>query len=523
MNAVLRKKIVITLLAIGFVLALWGVNYPFVGIYNTNNNYLSLAAKNYLRFGFINLKSFPTYFAGKQFFPVDGYYLHHPVVVFWTEALAFLTFGVHNWVVHVPQFLFVIGTIVMLYTIARELWNKNVALWSAGLAAIFPMTTFFWKYMQFEQASMFLNLIIYYYVIHYLKKRSVRSLALIFVFTLLAGLVDWGVLYLVIPLGVYFFTTYRKHILKPFFEYLAGAGISLSLFVVGVSAVQHGVRELGGAIWARSYTAELTGLSVWPLRLILITLLRTLLYFTPAAVPALWIAYRNVRAQMKLPELTVVAFFIFGCLNLLFLPAASWGHSYFLYYFIPFFAFAGGLYFEKIEQKSVLLISWIVIIILTSIAVNFLKIQQVKKQLWKYDVAASINKTLTPYETVGVVNFAGDIFENYFLHPSQPMQAEQLTAWVNGTIYPHVLRTVYVCEGTCTTSELAIVQTFDTAGVVTTYEAGGNNAWVMTKGARQVTPVTDIVHPSTTAQVGEGNVLLKLYRFIRDTLNVGQI
>src|SRR5436190_1099489 len=87
---------IVGMIIIGIALWLWGINYPYVGIYNTNNNYLSLAAKNYLRFGFTILKFAPTYFAG-QTLPVQiPYYLHHPILIFPLSTIPYMIFGFHN-------------------------------------------------------------------------------------------------------------------------------------------------------------------------------------------------------------------------------------------------------------------------------------------------------------------------------------------------------------------------------------------------------------------------------------------
>ena len=527
MKLLWQKRIVFLLILIGAALWLWGITYPFVGSYNTNNNYLSLAAKNYLRFGFTTLKFFPTYFAGAHFMPGDPYYLHHPSLVFWMAALAVFLLGTANWVIHMPQILFAIGSMGMIYVIARKLWNEKVALWSLGLAVIFPMTGFFWKYMQFEQASLFFNLVIYYFVICFITKPKMRYLAALFFATLCSGFTDWGVLYLLFPFTIFFFTKLGKRILPAIGVYLAGTVISVGIFLAGVWAVQKGFGELSVAIWGRSYTAELTGLSYWPIRLLAVTLIRVPLYFSPFAfVSGVYIVKLvGHRKSWTLPDSTLIFFFLFGLLNFIFLPTATWGHSYFLYYFIPFFAWTGGLWLERSEKKSWAVCFWVGIILMTSVAVNYFKIQQIKKQLWKYDVAKEINRKLAPYEIIGVINFAGDVFENYFFHPSQPIGYTQLPDWTKGAAYPGVVHAVFVCAGPCTAGELEEVQQLRSVSRVETYSVGVNKAWFITKQIQKhaATETTDTRVPSIRTSVGEGNIFLRWYRAVRDALNVGQI
>ena len=176
-----RLLLVLMLCTAGLALWLWGVNNPYTGLTNANNNYLSLAAKNYIRFGFTGLKLFPTYFAGRTLPSPVPYYLHHPVLVYLLSAVPFMLFGFHNWVVHAANFLFLLGDIFLIYTIGKFVWNRKVGLWAAGLAMIFPMTSFFWKYIFFEQGSLFFNLLIFYCFVRYLKvQKPVYLLALFF-------------------------------------------------------------------------------------------------------------------------------------------------------------------------------------------------------------------------------------------------------------------------------------------------------------------------------------------------------
>lgn len=528
MKSSVRNTLVILLCVVGFALALWGINYPYVGTYNANNNYLSLAAKNYLRFGFINLKFIPTYFAGETLPSPIPYYLHHPILIFLLSAIPYIIFGFHNWVVHVTIFLFLLGVMFLLYKIAYIVWNKKIALWVFGLSMIFPMTSFFWKYIFFEQSSLFFNLCVYYQLIRYLTKKKQRYLVLIFIFTFFSGLTDWGVLYLFFPFIILFFTKYKNIALRPFMFYLLATGLSLSIFAGGVYLLQNGFNELKGAVLNRSYASELTKLSLWPIRLTFISILRSMLYFTLFAI--IWVldAIGSIkqRKYWGIQEITLLYFFIFGSLNIIFLPTATWGHSYFLFYFIPFFSFLGGIWFVKVEKRSILMYSCLFIMVISSIGVTYLKIEQVKKQLWKYDAAVQINAFLIPYETIGVVNFAGDVFENYFLHPSQPISSSEVSEWQSSNLYPTVEKVVFVCVTTCTTRELEIVDMLKKNNFVQTYHVGNNDAWLINKNVQNndIQNLEDKnIQKSIQAGIEEKNLLLRTYRALRDFLNVGQI
>lgn len=241
MKSPVRTKFILLLFIAGFAFWMWGINFPYAGMDNANNNYLSLAAKNYERFGFIRLNFFPTYFAGGQLPTPVPYYLHHPVLIFPLSSIPFMMFGFHNWVVHITNLLFLLGDIFLIYKIGAFVWNRKVGIWAAALAMIFPMTSFFWKYIFFEQGSLFFNLLVVYYFLRYLKFRNKLNLFYIFLFSLLSGLLDWGVLYLMIPLLVYI-VSLKKKAYKPFFLYTMASTISIGFFMLSVYLLRGGIQ-----------------------------------------------------------------------------------------------------------------------------------------------------------------------------------------------------------------------------------------------------------------------------------------
>lgn len=450
------------LFATGLILLLWGINLPFAGGFSANNNYLSLAAKNYQRFGYTNLKFFPTYFAGAKLPVPVPYYLHHPILIFPLIYVSFTLLGIHNWVVHIPNLLFLLGDIFLIYKIGLLVWNKKIGMWAAAITIILPMVTFFWKFMMFEQGSLFFNLCVFYFVYRYYLHAKNAYLVYIFVFTLLSGLMDWGVLYLLVPLIIF-----QRKSFKPVLFYALGAVISLGFFIVSVFMLRGGFAELAQAINVHAYTSSLLNLPLWPVRLTVITILRIIVYFSPLTL--LWL---KDFSKSK----TLLFFFIFGCMNILVLPTVTWEINYFLFYFVPFFAFAGAHWIVHRNR-------WIILLIIWSIAVNYFKLQQIEKQVWKYDAAVEINKSLAPYETVEVVNFPGDIFENYFYHPTVPKK--KITALP--------IRTVYTCETGCQKAEL-----------LPKFASG-------------------TVAPAASSGSVHQGILLTMYRFIRDTLKAGEL
>jgi 4-amino-4-deoxy-L-arabinose transferase-like glycosyltransferase len=139
------KHFWVVALIIGLIIALWGINLPHVGLYNANNNYLALASKNFLRFGFEQLHFLPTYHVGAQTPELSDRYLHHPVLMFLISPLTFALFGDGNWVVHVLPFIFTLASLAVLFVLVKEFYGESVARWTTLFALLFPMFGFFWK------------------------------------------------------------------------------------------------------------------------------------------------------------------------------------------------------------------------------------------------------------------------------------------------------------------------------------------------------------------------------------------
>lgn len=578
----MKKLFVILLIIIGLVAWLWGVNDAYVGIYNTNNNYLALASRNFLRFGILPLKFAPTYFAGGELPAQVEYYLHHPILMFYFALMPFKLFGFANWVVRAATGVFLFGAMGMIYLLGKEIWNKRVGLWAMILAIWFPMASFFWKYIFFEQATLFFNLIIIYCVVRYIKsvnnplKNEIASsptsqklrgilamtsgheiassplllamtqgheisrfarndkkvniwLMNIGLFTFLSTATDWYGGYLLFPFLFLLLSPYRREIWKILLVYFPVMTLTIIGFIAYVYILEGSLVNVSAAVVGRAVNAELFGLSFWPARLFVISIIRIILYFTPLGVlGGIWAFWGKLRVRKwHLGEWVLVSLFILGILNIVFLPTASWGHSYFLFYLIPFFAYSGAQVFEKLRGK------WLVLatgsLVMSAIGVQYLKQIQVKKQLWKYEVAKQVNEKFAQYETIGMVYFPGDVMENYFLHPSRPIEFDKLPDWVDERVYPEVDKLVFSCAGECTEGELAMISKLRTVTRVIDYKIYENMAWLVEKNRREVVVPSEkqganisSLSASNTS-ITKVSLWVQLYRKIRDIIGATQI
>lgn len=527
----MSKKMILDLLwsvalICGIALCLWGINLPYVGIYNANNNYLALASKNFLRFGYTALHFLPTYYVGEVLPPVVPYYLHHPILFFLFASLPFALFGSADWVVHVATGLSVLAYLLALYALVREVSDREVARWTAVFALLIPLTSFFWKYAFFEQASVLITLVILYGAVRYWKTGQIGWLIAIGTGAAIGSASDWYGGYLVFGFLYLLFARTKQHVWPVFCSYLIGMVLGFGTYVLALrgtgnlSAVMDG---FGG----RGLTSELTSLSYWPIRLMGVTLLRILLYGSPLIIGAVWSLARQRKALVKFSLLKPLGyvFLIMGLVNVIVLPSATWGHSYFLYYLMPFIALVCGFWVASISKRSIMAVCLILLFqIIWSIGVDGFKRTQVTKQIWKYEFGRDISHIVPRYSRVGVVEYPGDVLQNYFFIDAIPLTREEVTLWGRNASYTDIRYVLVACKGDCTPQELAFVHRLGKSTGVQEYHYKEHTGWLFdTETPVQAGTTVSLPADALVPSFREPSVILRWYRLIRDSLGSTQI
>lgn len=512
-----------------FCIALWlyGINDPYVGSYNANNNYLTLAAKNYLRFGIVTLSTLPTYFAGNPLPPKPEYYLHHPYLFFLLNTIPFAIFGFSNWVVHVFPLLFSLGTIAITYVLVRRVFGTRIA-WLFGLVSLcLPASVVFWKFMMFEQSSLFFVMATIYVFIRYRETGFPRYLYLGAMTSFLATLCDWYGAYFLFACMVALLWNKKTRTIRFLLVYFCSVCMALFGFLTIIYVVKGNYSDIWSAISMRAVSNELFALPFWPIRYAILLGIRSIVYFSPLIVLAIGIKLKytihlhTIRSSEK--ALVLLLFGIIGILNLVALPTATWGHSYFLYPIIPFVALTMATAFSRFSGKTHLIL--ILFLICWSVVVQKAKYDQITKLYWKFDAAKTVSAQIRDYEPVGTVDFPGDVFEQYFLHPSVPMEISDVSLWIQGKKYPEVTTVVVSCYGVCSGERLEMMNRYMKSGIPSSKIGLGDRAlWVLSKVNSKTYALPDgKVGTSGNFQKDSGIWYMKIYRFIRNNLGVVQI
>ena len=89
------------------------------------------------------------------------------------------------------------------------------------------LTSFFWKYMFFEQSSLFFTLLTLYFSVRYWKTPGLTYLIGIAISACLGGATDWYGGYLIFGYIYLFFVREKKHVWPTFWAYVVGECLGL--------------------------------------------------------------------------------------------------------------------------------------------------------------------------------------------------------------------------------------------------------------------------------------------------------
>ena len=178
--------------------ALWlrliEIDEPWIGHHDFNGTWISLAASNYLKYGFLETGFGSTTNSG---FVQDGnysYYLHHPPLICWLVSIPFMAYGISEDSARIVSIFLSIGSIFMLFKICSSLFNYNVALISALIQTLLPMDAFFGRFVNHEPLILFISLVTIYLYLKWIKDKN--YFLLLILSTLIGCLSGWSFYYM---------------------------------------------------------------------------------------------------------------------------------------------------------------------------------------------------------------------------------------------------------------------------------------------------------------------------------------
>lgn len=399
-----------------------GINLPYVGYNAWNFTTYSLIAHNYNQFGYITSKFAPIISVSKEIPARPSYYLHHPQLLSFIQAIFFRYLGEHFWVGKLPVIFFSIGSFVLLFFIAQTMRNWQYGLIVVSIAGILPGTALFGRMIGQEPLVLFFCLAALYCLMQYCKTKHTLYHIFIYVSVVLGTLSDWPMVYFTGVLLLYVFFLQKITLGIRIF---CSSVITAILFLLYIYWLQGNFSELFFAFTTRSF-GTLVSYAYWPLLWISAISVRLIFYFNPVILAMSFIflfkLYKQWRNNKRnIHHILICLLGVFALFHVLLYPEGSFGHPYWIYYFVPFIAFSSAEVVASFQAKKSLVFIFGIYII--SIA-YFLKLEnwktkEISSNVFRYELAKKADEVLKPYEKIAInlqspIDY--DLFRFPFLH-----------------------------------------------------------------------------------------------------------
>jgi hypothetical protein len=342
------------LIALAAVLALaavplcYQVTEPFIGHHDYNSAWMSSAARNYLRYGYMATRLAVT--ENNDFVPLEWlqYYTNHPPLVPLFVSFSFRLFGEHEWAARLVPISFSLGSTVLVYLLGAALGGRRLGVLSAFVYTLLPMNAYFGRMVNHEAPTNFFALATALAYLRWHRARCTGPFLLALAALVVGALCDWPAYYLagILPVHHLVASGPRRWEWKVlFFPLTAMVVFGLYLGHIFWLKSMEGLSYLASMfLWRTnlSVSPALEVLGVRPENFTWADFLakevhRANALFTPlvlilAALSLYDMSRRRGRAALSDP-LFIVMLLLFGTTHLVLFSQGAWQHDYWLFYF----------------------------------------------------------------------------------------------------------------------------------------------------------------------------------------------
>lgn len=339
-----NKKILIFLLisvvAVNLFLILRNISEPFIRFNEDNNAVYGLAAQNWLKFGLTKLKlGMATYWLEEPNQKI-GYYTNHPDLFVLPTLFSYRFFGINEFTTRLSPFIFSLLSIILFFFLIYEIYKDYLlSFLSTFIFATLPALTFYGKMLDPEIFVLFFALFSFY-LFFKIKNTDKKFLFALFFFTIFLGsFMGWHFYFVpaIIWLLILFEKNYPKRnlflILIPLILFFSFSLTIYHFYVLGGNQALSTLKE--------SFISRTSGLplSFWLNRM---WFLLKLNFTWPILILGFsWLIYSIFKFfQNKKISLDLILFFFPLLVTLIFRQWVT--HPYGPFYYLPFFALAGG-------------------------------------------------------------------------------------------------------------------------------------------------------------------------------------
>ena len=359
------------ILFFAFFARIYQIAEPFVGHHDFVNAQYAIYGQNYLRYGFetnlIPVENIAPVTTPKEF----KYYPTHLIFTGIFTAISFLIFGVHEWSVRFVSVLFSLISIVIIYLLAKELWNKKIALLSGSVLAFMRICVFFGRITTSDIIVVTFTLMCYYFYILWQKYNNNKYFGAMILTFVIGGLTDWHIYFIIPVIALHCFfkssktsNTQKRNKMILFLIIVLLIPIlffALVYFTMGKIVFEYMFHSLIRTSGVFLYgMKEPTTFSIFSLASL--ELQRAYFLFTPILcfLFAIWTITTVISFSKKKYSTSndiIIIMLISGLLDIFIFKEIAYSHDFLLLPFSFSFAMASALGFEQLIKKMLFLFS----------------------------------------------------------------------------------------------------------------------------------------------------------------------
>ena len=354
-----NKGLIVLILIITYATFLRAYDFDSVWLFNHhgfNGAFYSIIARNYVRYGWSNLKFAQILDAGPLDPDSSPYYNHQPLLPI-LVSISFKLFGIHEWSATLVPIGFSVASIIVLYLLVRKIWNERVALFSCFFMTLMPMASYYGPNLSSEGNIMLFSVLltIYFYTL-YLKTPRARYLYLMILSFLFGALTDWPAFYAVPLLSLHyllFSSNTKKH--KSFFIFPIFGCFLFLLFLYYIHTITGSFYSFFYLLFHRasSYASDsdLTQTFTMIQWFNKISLNMREHYTLPILIlSSIWFVIfitKLIKKQNFAHDLVVIILLLFGLIHIFLGRQGAWVHEYWSALLIPSLAISAALPLDK--------------------------------------------------------------------------------------------------------------------------------------------------------------------------------
>jgi 4-amino-4-deoxy-L-arabinose transferase-like glycosyltransferase len=299
---------------------------PFFGLHENNSIMFSLYAKNILEEGLLNTK-----FCGTS-------YVGHPCLLQVLLAMFYEIGGFRESSGRLLPILASLGSVFLVYLLAKKLFNKVVGLMAAAIMIFIPSFLTFGDMICHEMVLMFFGLLGMLFFLKWHQERRQVNLYLSLLSFGLASFIDWPGIYLLIIFSVFLFFQKNKRPLLIFATISILIILSLFLHLIWVA----GSLETIFATYQRLFLNRGLSIEGGIPALIAKVYFREKLLFTPEIILLSFFGFIIYLVRKERQAFFLLTLLLFPLVHVLLFRGGWFQHFYWSYYFIPFLALSSA-------------------------------------------------------------------------------------------------------------------------------------------------------------------------------------